>query len=53
MRKTILTTVIGTALMSTLAMSAHAQNEPQRMYSAYDILDAQVYFAGGSGDEIG
>ncbi|MCD1588215.1 PRC-barrel domain-containing protein [Halomonas sp. IOP_14] len=53
MRKTILTTVIGTALMGSVAMSAHAQNEPQGMYSADDILDAEVYFAGGSGEEIG
>ncbi|RBI68945.1 PRC-barrel domain containing protein [Vreelandella sulfidaeris] len=34
-------------------MGAHASNEPQGMYSADDILDAEVYFAGGSGDEIG
>lgn len=53
MRKTILTTAIGTALLGTMAMSAHAQNEPQGMYSADDILDAEVYFAGGSGEEIG
>lgn len=53
MRKTILTTVIGTALMGSVAMSAHAQDEPQGMYSADDILDAEVYFAGGSGEEIG
>lgn len=53
MRKTILTTIIGTALLGTVAMSAHAQNEPQGMYSADDILDADVYFAGGSGEQIG
>ena len=53
MRKTILSTVIGTALLGSFAMSAHAQNEPQGMYSADDILDAEVYFAGGSGEEIG
>ncbi len=53
MRKTILTTVIGTALMGSVAMNAHAQDEPQGMYSADDILDAEVYFAGGSGEEIG
>jgi sporulation protein YlmC with PRC-barrel domain len=53
MRKTILTTVIGTALMGSVAMSVHAQNEPQGMYSADDIMDAEVYFAGGSGEEIG
>ncbi|BBI49184.1 hypothetical protein HORIV_16050 [Vreelandella olivaria] len=53
MRKTILSTVIGTVLIGGFAMSAHAQNEPQGMYSADDILDAEVYFAGGSGEEIG
>lgn len=53
MRKTILTTVIGTALMSSVAMNAHASNAPQGMYSADDILDADVFFAGGSGEEIG
>ncbi|EHJ93336.1 hypothetical protein KUC_0283 [Vreelandella boliviensis LC1] len=34
-------------------MGAHASNGPQGMYSAEDILDAEVYFAGGSGEEIG
>ncbi|TVP45344.1 MAG: PRC-barrel domain containing protein [Halomonas sp.] len=34
-------------------MGAHAATEPQGMYSANDILDADVYFAGGSGEEIG
>lgn len=53
MRKTMLTSAIGTILMGTLAMGAHASNEPQGMYSADDILDAEVYFAGGSGEEIG
>ncbi|MDN7131623.1 PRC-barrel domain-containing protein [Vreelandella profundi] len=53
MRKTILTTVIGTALLGSVAMSAHASSEPQGMYSADNILDAEVYFAGGSGEEIG
>lgn len=51
--KTILTTAIGTALMGSVAMSANASNEPQGMYSADDILDAEVYFADGSGEEIG
>ncbi|MEA2117988.1 PRC-barrel domain-containing protein [Halovibrio sp. HP20-50] len=53
MRKTHLTTAIGTILLGSLAMGAHAQDEPQGMYSADDILDADVYFAGGSGEEIG
>ncbi|MFB9867034.1 PRC-barrel domain-containing protein [Vreelandella sulfidaeris] len=53
MRKTILTTAISATLLGTFAMGAHAQNEPQGMYSADDILDAEVYFAGGSGEEIG
>ena len=48
MRKTILTTAISATLLGTFAMGAHAQNEPQGMYSADDILDAEVYFAGGS-----
>lgn len=52
MRKTLLTTAIGTAILG-LAMNAQAQTEPQGMYSADDILDAKVYFVGGSGDEIG
>ncbi|GEN29388.1 hypothetical protein HVA01_30340 [Halovibrio variabilis] len=53
MRKTPLTIAIGTALLGSFAMGAHAQDEPQGMYSAEDILDAEVYFAGGSGEEIG
>ncbi|WP_447042729.1 PRC-barrel domain-containing protein [Vreelandella sp. H-I2] len=53
MRKTILTTAISATLLGSFAMGAHASNEPQGMYSADDILDAEVYFAGGSGDEIG
>lgn len=53
MRKTILTTAISAALLGSFTMGAHASNEPQGMYSADDILDAEVYFAGGSGEEIG
>ncbi|ATH78018.1 PRC-barrel domain-containing protein [Halomonas sp. NyZ770] len=53
MRKSLLTTAIGTVLLGSMAMGAHAQTEPQGMYSAEDILDADVYFAGGSGEEIG
>lgn len=53
MRKSILTTAIGTALLGSLAFGAQASEEPQGMYSAEDILDAEVFFANGSGDEIG
>jgi len=53
MRKTILTTAISATLLASFTMGAHASNEPQGMYSADDILDADVYFAGGSGEEIG
>lgn len=53
MRKTLLTTAIGTVLMGSVAMSAHASNEPQGMYSADDILDAEVYFANDPDEEIG
>ena len=53
MRKSLLTTAIGTVLLGSMAMGAHAQTEPQGMYSAEDILDADVYFADGSGEEIG
>lgn len=53
MRKSILTTAIGTALLGSLAFGAQASEEPQGMYSAEDILDADVFFANGSGDEIG
>ncbi|RUR33356.1 PRC-barrel domain containing protein [Vreelandella andesensis] len=50
---TILTTLMGTALISSVASNVHASNAPQGMYSADDILDADVFFAGGSGEEIG
>lgn len=53
MRKSMLTTAIGTALLGSLAFGVQASQEPQGMYSAEDILDAEVYFADGSGDEIG
>ena len=53
MRKSILTTAITTALLSGMAFGVHAQTEPQGMYSAEDILDADVFFANGSGEEIG
>ncbi|MGO2879031.1 MAG: PRC-barrel domain-containing protein [Halomonas sp.] len=53
MRKTMLTTAIGTALLGSLAFGVQASEEPQGMYSAKDILDADVYFNNGSGDEIG
>ncbi|MBE0463493.1 MAG: PRC-barrel domain-containing protein [Halomonadaceae bacterium] len=53
MRKSMLTTAIGTALLGSLAFGVQASQEPQGMYSAEDILDAEVYFANGSDDEIG
>ncbi|XQU09383.1 PRC-barrel domain-containing protein [Halomonas sp. LY9] len=53
MRKSILTTAITTALLGGMAFGVHAQTEPQGMYSAEDILDADVFFADGSGEEIG
>ena len=36
-----------------MAFGVQAQTEPQGMYSAEDILDADVFFANGSGEEIG
>lgn len=53
MRKSILTTAITTALLGGMAFGVQAQTEPQGMYSADDILDAEVFFADGSGEEIG
>ena len=53
MRKSILTTAITTALLGGMAFNVQAQTEPQGMYSADDILDAEVFFANGSGEEIG
>ncbi|WP_433924731.1 PRC-barrel domain-containing protein [Vreelandella sp. 21] len=53
MRKTMLTTAISTVLLGSLAFGVQASTEPQGMYSADDIMDAEVFFAGGSGEEIG
>lgn len=53
MRKTMLTTAISTALLGSLAFDVQASTEPQGMYSADDIMDAEVFFVGGSGEEIG
>ncbi len=53
MRKSLLTAAISTALLSSLAFSVQASTEPQGMYSADDILDADVFFTNGSGEEIG
>jgi sporulation protein YlmC with PRC-barrel domain len=53
MRKSILTTAITTALFGGMAFGVQAQTEPQGMYSADDILDAEVFFADGSEEEIG
>ncbi|MCB8887796.1 PRC-barrel domain-containing protein [Vreelandella malpeensis] len=56
MRKSLLLTAMSTALLAGLSLDAQAQTtaqEPQGVYSAEDILDADVYFANGSGEEIG
>lgn len=53
MRKSILTMAISTAMLGSLAFGVQASEEPQGMYSAEDILDADVFFANGSGEEIG
>ncbi|UYO75213.1 PRC-barrel domain-containing protein [Halomonas qinghailakensis] len=53
MRKSLFTTAISAAFLSSLAFGVQASTEPQGMYSADDILDAEVFFNGGSGEEIG
>lgn len=53
MRKSMLTTALSTLLLGSLAFGANAAERPQGMYSAEDILDAEVYFADGSGEEVG
>ncbi|MGM0832850.1 MAG: PRC-barrel domain-containing protein [Pseudomonadota bacterium] len=53
MRKPLFTTAISAAFLSSLAFGVQASTEPQGMYSADDILDAEVFFNGGSGEEIG
>ncbi|MDN6180046.1 MAG: PRC-barrel domain-containing protein [Halomonas subglaciescola] len=52
MRKTILMTALGASLLS-VTLGAQAQTEPQGMYTAENILDADVYIMNGSGDPIG
>ncbi|MFG6666217.1 PRC-barrel domain-containing protein [Halomonas sp. HNIBRBA4712] len=52
MKKSLLWTAVSTALLAGASLTAQAQ-EPQGVYSAEDILDADVYFANGSGEEIG
>ena len=51
MRKSVLITAMTTALLSGMAFGVQAQTEPQGMYAADDILDADVFFANGSGEE--
>ena len=59
MRKTTLMTALGVSALSfTLGAQAqteqkNAQTEPQGMYAADDILDANAYIVNGSGDPIG
>ncbi|WP_447555543.1 PRC-barrel domain-containing protein [Vreelandella sp. EE22] len=53
MRKSIRLTAISTALLAGMAFNAQASQEPQGVYSAEDILDADVYFTNGSGEAIG
>ena len=40
MRKSLFTTAISAAFLSSLAFGVQASTEPQGMYSADDILDA-------------
>ncbi|KPQ24299.1 MAG: PRC-barrel domain [Halomonas sp. HL-48] len=55
MRKSILTTAVSAALLSSVAFNANAaSDEPQGMYSANDIMDADVYLEGDdTNEEIG
>ncbi|MCA1771587.1 MAG: PRC-barrel domain-containing protein [Halomonas sp.] len=54
MRKSIITTALSAALLSSIAVHANADtDEPQGMYSADDIMGADVYFAGDTNEEIG
>jgi len=53
MRKSMLTTAISTAILGSLAFGVQASTEPQGIYSADDILDAEVFFVGGSDEKIG
>lgn len=56
MRKSMILTAVGTTLLTGLAFNAQAQQasqEPQGVYSADDIMDADVYFTDGSGEEVG
>ncbi|SDO11325.1 PRC-barrel domain-containing protein [Vreelandella arcis] len=54
MRKSIITTAVSAALLSGVAFSANAaSSEPQGMYSADDIMDADVYLEGNPNEEVG
>jgi hypothetical protein len=54
MRKSIITTAVSAALLSSVAFHANASSdEPQGMYSADDIMDADVYLEGDTNQEIG
>ncbi|SNY99054.1 PRC-barrel domain-containing protein [Halomonas sp. hl-4] len=53
MRKSIITTAVSAALLSGVAFNANASDEPQGMYSADDLMDAEVYLEGDTNEEIG
>ncbi|WP_447928261.1 MULTISPECIES: PRC-barrel domain-containing protein [unclassified Vreelandella] len=53
MRKSLLLAAMSTTLLAGMAFNAQASQEPQGVYSAEDILDAEVYFSNGSGEEVG
>ncbi|QNI03716.1 PRC-barrel domain-containing protein [Halomonas sp. SH5A2] len=54
MHKSIITTAVSAALLSGVAFNANAAtDEPQGMYSADDIMDADVYLEGDTNEDIG
>lgn len=54
MRKSIMTTAVSAALLCGVAFHANAaSSEPQGMYSADDIMDADVYLEGDTNEDIG
>ncbi|WP_447528007.1 PRC-barrel domain-containing protein [Vreelandella sp. TE19] len=53
MRKSLLLAAMSTTLLAGMAFNVQASQEPQGVYSAEDILDAEVYFSNGSGEEVG
>lgn len=54
MRKSIITTAVSAALLSGVAFNTNAAtDEPQGMYSADEIMDADVYLESNPNEEIG